>query len=936
MDFKVLGPLEVRRDGAALPLGGGKPRALLAVLLLHANEPVSAERLAGALWGEDAPPGAVGTVRVHVSRLRRALGDEAVLTTTPAGYRLRLGAGELDLQRFEQLVDEGRHALADGRLEEAGDVLRAALSLWRGPALADLAFEPFAQAEIARLEEQRLAALELRVEGDLNAGRHAELLPELQRLVSDHPLRERLHAQRMLALYRCGRQAEALEAYRQARRTLVEELGIEPGPELRRLEREVLEQAPSLQPPVWRARVPLPPNATLGRERELRAAAVLLRDPATRLLTLMGPGGVGKTRLALELAHALAPEFDDGAHFVALASVAHANEVPGTVAQALGVTVRASETSTASLARYLAPRQVLLVLDNFEHVHDAGALLGEMLAASASLRLLVTSRRPLRLSAERALAVPPLDPADAVALFGERARAAGEDVLADPAEAAAAASICARLDGLPLAIELAAARVRVLPPRALLRRFDRRFELLGPGARDGEDRQRTLRAVLDWSHDLLAEPEQALLRRLAVFAGGCTVDAAVTICTTDARLDGLTALVDHSLLRRDAMPDGEPRFSMLETVREYAAARLVASSEGETVRQRHAHYFAAYAEQLSPEVRDGRDAAALDLVEVELDNLRTALDWAQAAGRNDLELRIAGALWWFWFLRGYAREGLARLDAALSSSRYADPARANALIGRALLRAWLGEFAGAEADGNELLTLAENTNDTGLRARAIDRLALAAQQRGDWAQARALYEELAALSRRTSETRGLGIALNNLADIALNEDRYEQAAALCAEAVEIARAERNIERLATTLSNLGSALLALGRARDAARHLAESLRHSQQLGLAEHAAYALDGLGAAAVALGHLVSAARLLGAADATFQDVGTTLQAFETRRRADVVTQLQDQLGHDVFAAAWAEGKDMRPADAAALILEDSLELDADQASASFGPRP
>src|SRR5215207_913099 len=308
MEFRILGPLEVRRDGGPVALGGRKPRALLAVLLLRANEPVSAERLAGALWGEDAPPAAVGTARVHVSRLRKALGDDAALSKTAAGYRLRVRPGELDADRFEELFDNGRRALTDGQPKDAADRLREALALWRGPALAALTFEPFAQAEAARLEELRLAALEARIEADMARGRHAVLVGELRRLVAEHPLRERLHAQLMLALYRNGRQADALEAYRRARDVLVERLGIEPGRELRDLQRSILAHDDVLDGSGTAVEpresgpdaLPAPLTALFGRESDLDLLGRLVRQPDTRLVTLVGPGGVGKTRLAIE------------------------------------------------------------------------------------------------------------------------------------------------------------------------------------------------------------------------------------------------------------------------------------------------------------------------------------------------------------------------------------------------------------------------------------------------------------------------------------------------------------------------------------------------------------------------------------------------------------------------------------------------------------
>jgi predicted ATPase len=708
----------------------------------------------------------------------------------------------------------------------------------------------------------------------------------------------------MLALYRCGRQADALEAYREARGALVEQLGIEPGPELQQLERDILEQAPRLEAPPAEANVPLPPTVTLGRERELRAASELLGRDDTRLLTLTGPGGIGKTRLSLELAHGATARFADGVHFVPLAAVARADQVAAVVAQVLGVTLRPGETHPHALARVLVRKRLLLVVDNFEHVHEAGPMLAELLAGAAGLRLLVTSRRSLRLSAERVFVVPPLQEADAVALFAARAAAAGSDAIADPADAAATAVICERLDRLPLAIELAAAATAVLPPRALLRRLDQRFELLATGPRDLDERQRTLRATIDWSYDLLSAPDQALLRQLAVFAGGGTLAAVSEVCALDAPLERLAALVDHSLLRRETGDDGEPRFSMLETIREYAAERLAGDPEREAVRRRHAEYFASYADRMQPRARGIRSGPPLPQVELEHDNLRAAIAWAHAAGRTDLELRLAGSLGWFWHARGHHHEGVAALDAALAGTSPGDPVRTRPLLERSWLCLYLGETDRAAVDAAEVMELTEHADDPGVRAEALLRLGLVAHNRGDHAAAAARYEEVARLTRRSGDLPLLDFALRNLADIALLEGRFEQAAALSTQSIEL-EAETDVgDRAVVTLHNLGSALLGLGRAAEAEERFAEALALGRGLDLADDPGYALDGLAAAAAALGQPERAARLVGAADAVFRSAGIRVQRFEAERREEVLARLREALGPEALAAAMAQG--------------------------------
>ena len=450
----------------------------------------------------------------YVSRLRRVLGAGR-LETRPPGYVLRVEPGELDLHRFRELIAQDRH--------------REALALWRGPALADLAFEDFARSEIARLEELRLSALEGRFEHELAAGRHAELAGELAAAVRAHPLRERLAGQLMLALYRSGRQADALAAYRDARATLVDELGLEPSEELSALQRRILVHDPGLDHTRTGRRAELPASLTsfVGRGRELEQIRALILRPGVRLLTLTGAGGTGKTRLALEVARAVAGEFADGARFAPLAAVAEPEVVPHAIAEALALQQSSGQSIEDALKAFLADRELLLVLDNLEHLLEATPLATELLAAAPRLKILATSRTHLNLYGETEYAVPPLSAREeAVALFADRAAAVRPGFAATDA----VGEICARVDGLPLAIELAAARIRTLTPAEILARLDHRLELLAGGPRDVPARQRTLRDTLLWSYDLLAPEEQRLFARLAVFAGGWTLAAADDVC----------------------------------------------------------------------------------------------------------------------------------------------------------------------------------------------------------------------------------------------------------------------------------------------------------------------------------------------------------------------------------------------------------------------
>jgi predicted ATPase/class 3 adenylate cyclase/tetratricopeptide (TPR) repeat protein len=473
--------------------------------------------------------------------------------------------------------------------------------------------------------------------------------------------------------------------------------------------------------------LPVQSNAFVGRGRELKEAGELLGRADVRLLSLTGAGGAGKTRLALQLAAAAIDQYPDGVFFVSLAPVRDWELVIPTIAQTLALREQPGETVLETLTEYLRDRRMLLLLDNFEQVVPAAAALSGLLASDPALSLLVTSRTPLRLSGERTYVVPPLALPDtgrlwdagalaaceSVSLFVERAQAADADFAFSDDNARAVAEICVHLDGLPLAIELAAPRVRALPPAALLRRLDDRLKLLTGGAHDLDERQRTLRATIEWSYELLPSAERELFAQLGVFVGGCRPEAAAALCNPSGSseleiLDGLQSLVENSLLRRKADADGEPRFWMLETIRDYACALLEASGEAEEARRRHAVHFAETAEQLDLESRTGDHSAVLARLDAERDNLRAALDWAREGADGELLLRLATALWGFWAARGYVADGRLALDEALALSGKR-PARA--LLGLCMLRALSGDVDGLLADTHEALKACEELGD---------------------------------------------------------------------------------------------------------------------------------------------------------------------------------------------------------------------------------
>jgi predicted ATPase/DNA-binding SARP family transcriptional activator len=750
MEFRILGPLELRGDGRVLGLGGEKRRALLAMLLLHPNEPVSAERLAVALWGEDAAAEAIKTVRVHVSRIRATLCDPDVLVTTPAGYRLRVRGGELDADAFEELVARGRRALADEAPAQAAELLRDALGLWRGDVLADLRYEPFAQGAIARLEELRWDAIEARNEADLALGRGEAVLAELDRRADEAPLRERLVEQRMRALYAAGRHVEALGAYRDARQRLDAELGLEPGPALRELERAILGHDGSLHAARTPEGPPSPLTATIGREADLEAVGRVVAD--RRLITLTGPGGVGKTRVAIEAARALASSFPGGVHVAHLARVAAADEVGGALARAVKVAVLPGERDEDALVRRLGGAKTLLVVDNCEHVLDSGPLLGELVASCARLHVLATSREPLRLRGEQCFPVAPLRPTDAITLFVDRARDRRPDFGLTDANASAVAELCRRLDGLPLAIELAAGRIALLEADEIVARLADALPLLGDGPRDAPARQQTIRATLEWSYGLLDAEEQRVFRALAVFRGGTTISAAEEVAAAPVAV--LDALVEKNLARAE---DG--RITQLEVVRQFAVAALAGTPGAAALRHRHAVHHLVLAERLGPQVRESGHGTAFDALERELGNLRAALDHWISARDADRALRLAAAVEPYWTTSCHYLDGVEMVDAALSVAPAGSArARGRARVARAVL---LRQVRMEESiqDSDAALELCCAAGDLEGQCMALDMVAAQASYFGDLERAQALAAEERAIAERLGDPYHLAIAV---------------------------------------------------------------------------------------------------------------------------------------------------------------------------------
>ena len=724
--------------------------------------------------------------------------------------------------------------------------------------------------------------------------------------------------------------------------------------------------------------LPAPPTPLLGREREVARALELLRRDGVRLLTLSGPAGVGKTRLGLEVAAELLPAFADGVFLVALAPLTDPTLVASAVAGALGVREQGGRPLQDILVEYLDTKRTLLLLDNFEHVTAAVPLLAALLAACPHLRLLVTSRAPVRVRGEQLLPVAPLAVPDlarlpsvedlahvpAVALFVARTGAVAPDFALTPANAPAVAAICARLDGLPLAIELAAARITLLPPQALLARLEHSLPLLVDGARDLPERQRTLRDAITWSYNLLHAGEQALFRRLAVFAGGATLEAAEVVCRTTGDLKGdalgwLAGLVDKSVLRREEGPDGEPRVGMLETIREYARELLAVSGELEATERAHAAYYVVLAEQAEPELKGPEQAAWLARLAREHDNLRTALRWTHESGEVEVGLRLAGLLWRFWQVRGHQNEGRRWLEELLALDGRSGCAaslavRATALHGAGALTAAQGDFAHAMAlyeDSlalrricgdrraiattlnnmgqvaaehgdrgratvlfDESLVLLRTLGDTWGTATVLNNVGAVAHEQGDYRRAVVLYEESVALSRTVGDQRGVAIALINLGELAQQQGDYRQAALLHEQSLSLSQDLGDGARTALALTNLGDVAISQGDGGRARALYKDSLSLYQTIGHQQGLMRCLEGMADVARVQGKLEQATQLCAAAATLRTATGAPL-SLDRAAPHRTVAILRQTLDDDAFALAWTAGT--------ALLLEQALAL-------------
>ena len=899
MRFGILGPFEVADDeGRKLALGGRKQRAVLAILALHAGRVVSSERLIDELWGERAPATAAKTLQTYVSKLRKALGDGVVLTRA-GGYVLDADRADVDASQFRALADEGQGSLREGDFRRAAGLLREALGLWRGPALADFAYESFAQADGARLEESRLAALEDRIDAELGLGEHARLVDELEQRVREHPLRERPAGQLMLALYRSGRQADALEVYRQTSERLRDDLGLEPSRQLRELERSILNQDTTLEAPPRAApeqptNLPVPATAFVGRTHEVAELAALLQGAGTRLLTLTGAGGSGKTRLALRLAETCAADYRDGTWFVAFADITDPELIIPTISQTLELAEVGGLAPVRRLKQWLGERQVLMVLDNLEQLADGSAVLAEVLSACPGLTLLVTSREPLHLAGEQQYEVPVLEPGDAVALFESRTQAVLPGLIMHPKLAGA---ICARLDYLPLAIELAAARARALAPGEILSRLDTRLPLLTGGPRDAPRRQRTLKATIDWSYDLLDDEQRRLLARLAVFAGGCALAAAEAVC--GAELDTVQALVDRSLLRSD----GE-RYWMLQTIHEYALEKLESTGEADDMRDAHARWFVHLldVEGIAPPGWPGD--ASLTRLAREQENFRAALEWTSSIGDTETLARLTSTLTAVWVLRAQLHEATRWIALVLEHEDMYQPRLAAQVVSAARrLARHQGDTAKDAALAARSHQLWQEVGDIAAIGRAMVDVGYATVRAGDLDTGRELLEKAVGYAREHGLSNVLAGGLNNLADVAIMEDRLDDAIRLSEEGLRVA--DRASALADVALLNLAHVAMVKNELEDAIQIGRRALNGALERGDLLCVAWAAIGLAWPIVEQGGLQEAARLLGAGLEFLDAAGAGRDWMDAVCEEKVRQTLREEVGEARTKALIEEGR-------------------------------
>lgn len=989
LHIHLFGHLRLFEDTRRLKFSGlPKTLPLFAYLLLHRSQPLSRDTLAYTLWPDVPEAEARANLRRHLHDLRKALAADGadqpwLLVDTRTVQWNPEAPAWLDTFEFERLSREAHHQAE-------------AIALYTGDLLANL-YDAWLEPERERLRQLYLVTLTRLMERYRDRHDYLQAIAYAQQIMNHDPLREDAARDLIALRHASGDRAGAIQSYQTFARRLQDELGATPMPETIALYQTLLQQSGPLKPVPIRPAVtvsaastlkprtnqwPAPLTRLIGREAELAEVRRLIASPdsGARLLTITGPGGVGKTRLTLELLTRLLAEtpapFPDGLFFILLSALADPALLRPTIGEALGL----GEASLSHLVDFLQPKRLLLVLDNFEQLSPAAGQVADLLAAAPGLHVIVTSRTVLHLYGEQEFPLAPLPLPDlaqlpppgelkdypTVALFVERSRAANHAFTLTEANAPAIAEICVRLDGLPLAIELAAARSKVLTPSALLARLNTSLALLTSVDRNRPAQQQTLRATIDWSYNLLEAAEQRLFAQLSVFLNGWTLDAVEAMTNGPAVMEGLLSLVDKSMVRRVTTAEGDARFRMLLTLREYAQERLAASGERAQWCERHARYYLALADRAHREFRGPRQTDSLRQLDNEHDNLRVALAWAVESGNVELALRLAGALAHFWEVRGHIAEGqhwlkqilalpdqptsAIRADGLLAAGQMAfrqgDPstaetcfreslalwrtigdelgtARALNALGKSLVEP--GRIAEAQQLLEESLRLFRQLGDLAGESDVLNNLGTRAYYRGDYAKARDFDEQSLALRRRSGDLRSVANSLNNLGVVDLALGDYAAAHARHSENLAIRRSLGLRPGIAQSLHNLGTVIGLMGDHTSASQHYQEALAIHWELGIKGGLVEGLEGLAWMASKQGQPERAARLFGAADALRAASKFSRDPMYQAEHDQAIAATQTQLTGPVFMAAYQAGQSLPLSQAVALALEKPPPADA-----------
>jgi predicted ATPase/DNA-binding SARP family transcriptional activator len=930
IEFRVLGPLEVIEDGVSLRLGGPRPRALLAALLMETDRFVSRDRLIDELWGDEPPATAENALQAQVAALRRLLPGRIV--TGGTAYRLTARPDEIDARRFEMAIDEA-HELLRRQPALAAAQLAHALGTWRGPALDGAATGLLAGAEATRLDALRRAAQIDRADACLALGEHETVVAELAGLVAGDPTDERLAGRLMLAQYRAGGPSDALATFDRVETALGLELGATPDTGLLELRRAIERHDPTLAGPA--AGLPMPTTRFVGRERDLAEALDLLGR--SRLLTLVGPGGCGKSRLALELARSVAAGRLADVHLVSLATLAPGGSVTRLIADMVDVRERRGESLVSGLLARLRNQRSLLVLDNCEHVLPLVAgLCAELLAGAPGLRILATSREPLGAQGEVTVSVSGLGlPAptataeeilasDSIQLLVDRARAARPGFELSGSTLASAAALCRRLDGLPLAIELAAARLRSLSLSDIVDRLEGRLDL---PARQGEailERHRTMRAAIDWSHELLAMDERRMLRRLAVFRGSLDLPAAIAVwgeqLPDDDPLAALSRLVDQSMVVAQPTTDGRTEYRLLETIRQYAEERLAEAGESGSARALHAAWFAG----LVAAAGDwGGSEQELWLVRLGAahNDLLAALTWSLGDGHDPSgALAMTASLWWYWYVRGHVAEGLVWLRRTLAAGApRASRMRADALRGASALARSSGDYAEAIRFGEQCLAMSRALADRQGVAGSLNSLSATALAMGKVGDAVRYGEESLAEVRGSGNQRGLGASLTNLGTALRNLDRFDEADVVLREAAGVFQTLGDVRGETSAIINRAIVERRRGRFASSRQCCLDALRLCVVLGHAEGQVDCLDVVAAIEVGEDHYAAGLRLFEIVGSARRRLGLEVSTPDERRDRDAAIDLaRSSLDREATAAIEAAAATIDITEAAVGVLD------------------